>query len=93
MKTVVSKDGTRIAFDQIGSGPRIILVAGAFSYRKYKGLVELFGLPANKFAVINYDRRAGRERRAGKWRCTSLRVWSIVAAICRQKVSRRNSKG
>ena len=31
MGTVTSKDGTRIAFDQSGEGPAIILVVGAFN--------------------------------------------------------------
>ena len=33
MGTVTSKDGTRIAFDQSGEGPAIILVVGAFNDR------------------------------------------------------------
>ena len=33
MRTVTSKDGTRIAFDQSGEGPAIILVVGAFNDR------------------------------------------------------------
>ncbi len=31
MKTVISKDGTPIAFDQSGEGAPIILVVGAFN--------------------------------------------------------------
>ena len=34
MSTVTSKDGTKIAFDKVGSGPAVILVNGAMSYRK-----------------------------------------------------------
>jgi hypothetical protein len=34
METVISKDGTRIAYDRTGRGEPVILVAGAFSYRK-----------------------------------------------------------
>jgi hypothetical protein len=33
MRTVLSKDGTPIAFDQSGEGPPIILVVGAFNDR------------------------------------------------------------
>jgi pimeloyl-ACP methyl ester carboxylesterase len=57
MRTVRSRDGTRIAFDTVGNGPPLILVGGAFSFRMYKGLVELSGLLANNFTVFNYDRR------------------------------------
>jgi pimeloyl-ACP methyl ester carboxylesterase len=57
VKTVTSKDGTTIAFDQVGNGPVVILVPGAFSYRKYPGQVQLAGLLAQHFTVINYDRR------------------------------------
>jgi len=41
----------------VGEGDPIILVAGAFSYRKYKGLVQLSRLLSSRFTVINYDRR------------------------------------
>jgi len=57
MKSVLSKDGTRIAFDSYGSGTPVILVAGAFSFRKFKTLLELSELLAPRFTVINYDRR------------------------------------
>ena len=33
MNRVTSKDGTTIAFDQLGRGPAIILVVGAFNDR------------------------------------------------------------
>src|SRR5260370_34216490 len=57
MKTVISQDGTSIAYDQVGQGPAVILVAGAFSYRKYPGSVQLADLLARHFTVFNYDRR------------------------------------
>ena len=57
MKTVRSKDGTSIAFDQTGQGPAVILVNGAFSYRNYPGSVQLAELLSPHFTVINYDRR------------------------------------
>ena len=58
MKTVTSKDGTTIAFDQSGTGPVVILVDGALQYRAFdQGLVELAELLAPHFTVINYDRR------------------------------------
>ena len=58
MKTVTSKDGTTIAFDQWGSGPVVILVDGALQYRAFdQGMVQLAELLAPHFTVIHYDRR------------------------------------
>lgn len=57
MQTVVSKDGTPIAFDQTGSGQPLILVAGGFGHRKLAGLTELAGALSPDFTIINYDRR------------------------------------
>ena len=57
METVTSKDGSRIAYDRLGSGPAVILVGGALSYRKYKKMQELAKLLAERCTVINYDRR------------------------------------
>ncbi|ANE48741.1 hydrolase [Paenibacillus swuensis] len=55
--TVISKDGTRIAYDRIGQGPALILVAGAFSYRLFPGLVQLAEQLKEQFTVYTYDRR------------------------------------
>ena len=55
MKTVISKDGTRIAFDQIGNGPIIILVDSALADRTL--CTKLATLLAKDFTVISYDRR------------------------------------
>ncbi len=57
METVTSKDGSRIAYDRFGSGPAVILVAGALGYRKFKKMEELAKLLAERCTVINYDRR------------------------------------
>jgi pimeloyl-ACP methyl ester carboxylesterase len=58
MKTVTSKDGTTIAFDQCGEGPAAILVDGALQYRAFdQGMVQLAELLAPHFKVIHYDRR------------------------------------
>jgi pimeloyl-ACP methyl ester carboxylesterase len=57
VQTVTSKDGSRIAYDRLGSGPAVILVGGALSYRKYKKMEELAKLLAERCTVINYDRR------------------------------------
>ena len=57
MDTIESSDGTAIALDRLGQGPPIILVGGAFSWRRWKGFVELADLLSERFTVVNYDRR------------------------------------
>jgi len=60
MRTVTSKDGTTIAFDQSGKGPAIILVGGAFEQRAMdSATAQLAALPllAQHFSVFHYDRR------------------------------------
>ena len=56
-RTVRSRDGTPIAYDTAGDGPAVVLVGGAFSYRRYRSWVQLAELLAPRFAVIGYDRR------------------------------------
>jgi pimeloyl-ACP methyl ester carboxylesterase len=55
MQAVTSRDGTRIAFDQSGKRPAIILVNGALADRS--GNAELVGLLAPHLTVYSYDRR------------------------------------
>ena len=55
MRTVISQDGTPIAFDQSGQGPAIILVAGATATRLAEA--SLAAALAPSFTVFAYDRR------------------------------------
>jgi pimeloyl-ACP methyl ester carboxylesterase len=57
MNTVTSADGTTIAYDRTGTGEPLILVGGAFSYRRYAGQVKLAQLLSARFTVYSYDRR------------------------------------
>jgi pimeloyl-ACP methyl ester carboxylesterase len=60
MRTVNSKDGTRIAYDKIGEGPALILVGGMFEQRAMDSETsQLAALPllAQHFTVFHYDRR------------------------------------
>jgi pimeloyl-ACP methyl ester carboxylesterase len=61
MKKVISKDGTAIAYDQLGSGFPVILVDGALCSRAFGPLPKLAQLLAPNFTVINYDRRGRNE--------------------------------
>lgn len=54
-KTVTSRDGTTIAYEQSGSGPVLILVAAALA--DHSGTVRLAKHLSAHFSVINYDRR------------------------------------
>jgi len=57
MNTLTSKDGTRIAYEQLGSGPPIVLVDGAFCGRTFGPMPALAKLLAPHFTVFHYDRR------------------------------------
>jgi len=55
MRTVISKDGTTIAFDKTGQGPAVILVVGAFNDRSTG--TPLAQQLEKHFTIFNYDRR------------------------------------
>jgi pimeloyl-ACP methyl ester carboxylesterase len=57
MKTAISKDGTRIAYDVQGSGPALVLVDGAMCRRAFGPMGELAPKLAHRFTVYGYDRR------------------------------------
>jgi pimeloyl-ACP methyl ester carboxylesterase len=59
MQTLTSNDGTKIAFDKVGSGPAVILVNGAIAYRAFDDgtLAQLAELLGKHFTVYNFDRR------------------------------------
>ena len=62
MNKVISKDGTAIAFDQLGKGPAIILVGGAFQYRAIDPrTAQLAASLSPHFTVFHYDRRGRGE--------------------------------
>lgn len=50
-----SSDGTKIAFERVGSGPPLVIVGGALSQRE--GGKPLAGALADRFTVYTYDRR------------------------------------
>ncbi len=70
MSTVISADGTTIAYDRAGNGSPVILVNGALGDRKldrrFKQMIGLSELLSPSYTVINYDRRGrGDSNEAG----------------------------
>src|SRR5574342_801787 len=61
MKSVLSKDGTSIAFDRRGKGAPIVLVDGALCYRASGPSGPLAELLSERFTVFTYDRRGRGE--------------------------------
>ncbi|MGV8895167.1 MAG: alpha/beta fold hydrolase [Rhodoglobus sp.] len=58
-----SADGTRIAFDRLGDGPAVIMVAAAMQFRAFDPATVALSaaLADDGFTVINYDRRGRGE--------------------------------
>jgi pimeloyl-ACP methyl ester carboxylesterase len=61
MGTVISTDGTIIAYDRAGSGPPLILVDGALCSRSFGPSKKLQRHLADHFTVLRYDRRGRGE--------------------------------
>src|SRR5262249_53494413 len=59
MKTVTSKDGTTIAYDQTGTGPPLVLVDGALNSRVFGLNGPLAAIRAARSTVVPYDRGGG----------------------------------
>lgn len=57
MSTVISADGTQIAYDRYGDGPALILVIGAMGHRRFKKFQQIARALSGHCTVINYDRR------------------------------------
>jgi pimeloyl-ACP methyl ester carboxylesterase len=61
MAFVTSKDGTRIAYESMGTGPALILVDGALCYRASGPSRPLAEELKDRFTVYIYDRRGRGE--------------------------------
>lgn len=57
VETARSADGTRIAFQRVGTGPSVILVDAALGFRGFGPTGPLAAELASSFTVITYDRR------------------------------------
>jgi pimeloyl-ACP methyl ester carboxylesterase len=78
-KTVTSKDGTLMAFEQTGAGPVVIVVTGALADRT--GTRPLARHLAKHFAVINYDRRGRGQSTDAQPYAVEREVADIAALI------------
>ena len=61
MPTVVSADGTTIAYERTGSGPALVLVDGAMCHRAGGPMRPLAARLRDSFTVYTYDRRGRGE--------------------------------
>jgi pimeloyl-ACP methyl ester carboxylesterase len=61
METIISADGTAIAFTRAGSGPALVLVDGAMCYRGAGPMPALAECLTDHFTVYLYDRRGRGE--------------------------------
>jgi pimeloyl-ACP methyl ester carboxylesterase len=61
MRSVRSSDGTKIGFDRTGTGPAVVLVDGALSYRGFGPMARMADALASRFTVYTYDRRGRGE--------------------------------
>lgn len=59
--TAVSRDGTSIAYERIGSGPPLVVVDGAFCSRAMGTGKQIAPALADRFTVYIYDRRGRGE--------------------------------
>ena len=81
MHTTASRDGTTIAYDREGDGEPLVLVPGAFSYRRYPGQVKLAGLLSASFAVYSYDRRGRGDSGDSKPYAVEREIEDLAAII------------
>lgn len=58
---VSSRDGTRIAYHKVGSGPTLLVVNGALGFRDMSFAKQVTTGLAKHFTVIDYDRRGRGE--------------------------------
>jgi len=61
MPFVTSKDGTRIGYSVVGSGPALVLVDGALCWRASGPAGPLAEQLKDRFTVYTYDRRGRGE--------------------------------
>lgn len=80
MNTVLSGDGTRIAYEVVGDGPPLIIVDGAMCYRDSGPSRPLAAELKSDFTVFSYDRR-GRGESPNAETTPALEVEDIAALV------------
>lgn len=81
MSKITSKDGTEIAYEKHGTGPALILVDGAMTYRGFGPMTRLSELLAPYFTVYTYDRRGRGESGNSKPYAIQREVEDLEALI------------
>lgn len=61
MQTTQSKDGTKLAYEELGSGPALLLIDGALCGRTFGPAAALAKALSDRFTVFYYDRRGRSE--------------------------------
>lgn len=74
MPEIESSDGTRIAFETLGSGPVAIFVDGAMCARGAGPMREIANILSENFTVLLYDRR-------GRGESTDTAPWTVEREI------------
>jgi pimeloyl-ACP methyl ester carboxylesterase len=74
-----SRDGTRIAFEKVGTGPAIVIVGGALSHRD--GGKPLAGKLMDRFTVYTFDRRGRGESSDTKPYAVDREIEDLAALI------------
>lgn len=83
MSTTYSADGTKIGFDVTGTGPPLIIVAGAMLSRELPGPTGPLAEELKRdFTVFTYDRRGRGESSAGEF--SPQREIEDVAALIKE---------
>ncbi len=81
MPFVTSKDGTRIGYSVVGSGPPIILIDGALCSRDMGPATPLAAELKDRFTAYTYDRRGRGESGDTKPYATQREVEDLAAVI------------
>jgi pimeloyl-ACP methyl ester carboxylesterase len=79
--TVTSRDGTRIAYTQTGTGAAVVLVDGPFGTRSRGPNAALAPLLAARFSVYHYDRRGSGDSTATRPYAVEREIEDLAAVI------------
>jgi pimeloyl-ACP methyl ester carboxylesterase len=92
MKRLLSKDGTRIAFERSGIGQPLILVDGALCSRSFGPMPKLVPLLEPHFTVYWYDRRGRNDSGATAPYSVAREVEDLEALVNEAHVAALNRR-